>query len=61
MDLREYQERVSKTALFDVLTNVKELAYMLRYVARESHKRGYSLEELASLDMEAHEDHSRRS
>lgn len=53
MDLREYQRAVSQVPGRELLVErIKDLARLLRYVTRESALHGYTLEELASLDME---------
>lgn len=53
MDLRDYQRAVNQVPGRELLVErVKDLARLLRYVTREASLHGYSLEELASLDME---------
>lgn len=54
MNLRDYQHEVSKDVepVNAVIDDTRRLAGILRYVARRASKLGYTLEELASLDME---------
>jgi hypothetical protein len=51
LDLREYQQLTPWKAI-TVMETAKRLAIMLRLVTEEAAGIGYSLEELASLDMQ---------
>lgn len=59
MNLRDYQNEIARDdnplnehPLNEVMSDARRLAGILRYVTRRALKLGYSLEELASLDME---------
>lgn len=54
MELKEYQAQATQPLFIPVIDHMKELATLLRYVTRQAKMHGFSLEELASLDMENH-------
>lgn len=52
MDLRDYQEALDNEPVPGVMEQAQQLARHLRFITHMARLLGYSLEELASLDME---------